>query len=213
MIKPATLVVTVCAAGLLCLAASAQDNKAPAPKKETAAKKKSAGSGMPAMPKPGAEMKELEGFIGTWTTDEAYEAGPMMPTAGTGTGTNRAYRGPGGFSILMNQTSKSAMGNYMGHGVLLWDANDKAYKMVWVDSMMPGVIVETGKKDGDNLVFTGETMMMGKKTSLRDVISDRTPTSYTLTSYMNDGSGEKKVMTSKATKQEAPATAKKEEKK
>jgi len=46
---------------------------------------------------------------------------------------------------------------------------------------------------------------MGKKMSVKDVISDRTPTSYTLTSYMNDGSGEKLTMTIKFTKQEAPA--------
>ena len=51
-------------------------------------------------------------------------------------------------------------------------------------------------------------MMMGKKMAVKDVISDRAPTSYTLTSYMNDGSGEKKVMTIKYTKQEA-APAKK----
>jgi hypothetical protein len=48
-------------------------------------------------------------------------------------------------------------------------------------------------------------MMGGKKMSIRDVVSDRTPTSYTLTSFMNDGAGEKKSMTIKFTKQEAPA--------
>ena len=77
--------------------------------------------------------------------------------------------------------------------------------MVWADSMTPGLIFETGHKEADTMVFTGETMMMGKKMSIKDVISDRTPTSYTLTSYYNDGSGEKKAMTIKLTKQEAPA--------
>ena len=51
-------------------------------------------------------------------------------------------------------------------------------------------------------------MLIGKKTSVKDVISDRTPASYTLTSYMNDGSGEKKVITIKFTKQESPSAKK-----
>ena len=74
--------------------------------------------------------------------------------------------------------------------------------------MSPGVMIETGRKEGDNLVFTGEASMMGKKMAVKDVIADRTPTSYTLTSYMDDGSGEKKAMTIKFTKQE-PQAAKK----
>jgi hypothetical protein len=71
--------------------------------------------------------------------------------------------------------------------------------------MTPGLMLETGHKEGDTLVWKGEAMVMGKKLSIKDVVSDRTPTSYTLTSYMNDGSGEKKVMTIKFTKQEGTA--------
>src|SRR5262249_24864239 len=103
---------------------------------------------------------------------------------------------------------RSKMSNGMsftGHGVLTWDPNEKAYKMVWADSMTPGVMTTTGHKEGDNMVFAGEMNMMGKKITTKDVISDRTPTSYTLTSFYNDGSGEKKAMTIKFTKQEAPA--------
>jgi len=108
----------------------------------------------------------------------------------------------------MDQRSKSAMGPFSGHGVFTWDPNDKVYRFVWTDSMTPGVVIETGRKDGDKLVFTGEVMVMGKKTAIKDVMSDRTPTSYTLTSYMNDGSGEKQVMSIRFTKQESPAAKK-----
>jgi len=58
------------------------------------------------------------------------------------------------------------------------------------------------------LVLTSETTMMGKKTTIKHVISDRLPASYTVTSYMNDGSGEKKMMTVKYTKQESAAPKK-----
>ena len=195
---------TILAAGLLCLAAAAQEKSAP--KKKAPPKADAASS----MPKPGPEMKDLRVLIGTWTSDEKYEVSPMMPAGGTGSGLNTCRLGPGGFSILLEQRSKSAMGPFSGHGVYSWDPDQKAYKVAWVDSMTPGLQLETGHKEGENLVFTGESMMGGKKISVRDVWTDFTPTSHTLMSYMNDGAGEKLVMTVKFTKQEtAPAVPKK----
>ena len=99
------------------------------------------------MPKPGPEMKELRDLVGTWTSEEKYEVSPFMPTGGTGHGSARR-QGPGGFSVLMELRSKSSMGSFSGHGVLTWDANAKAYKMAWVDSMNLGIVVETGHKEG-----------------------------------------------------------------
>ncbi len=186
------------AAAMLCCTVSAQEKPKPAAKKQTS-------GGAPPMPKPAAEMKDLTDLIGTWTTEETYEPSPWMPSGGTGKGTNTVRRGPGGFSVLMEQRSKSSMGSFMGHAIMTWDPNDKAYKTYWVDSMTPGVMAESGRKEGDTVVYTGEANMMGKKVQVRDVISDRTPNSYTMTSYMNDGSGEKKMMTIKFTRQEAAA--------
>jgi hypothetical protein len=196
----AMLIVT---AAVACFTATAQEKKAETKKKSVAA---SADAGMP---KPGPEMKELRGFLGTWTSEETYEKSPTMPEGGTGTGTNTMRQGPGGFSMLMDQRSKIGPVSYWGHGVLTYDSNEKAYKMFWVDNMTPGGVVSTGHKEGDNFVYTGEMMMGGKKVKGKDVISDRTPTSYTLTSYIDDGSGEKKTMTGKFTKQETAAPAKK----
>ena len=185
------------AAGLMCFAAFGDDK--PATKKKGAA----AAAGMPPMPAPAPEMKELRDMVGVWTTAEKFEPSPWMPAGGTASGVNTARLGPGGFSVIIDQRSKSAMGPFTGHGVLTWDPNDKVYRFVWVDSMSPGAVFETGRKDGDRLVLTGEATMMGKKMAVKDVIGDRTPTSYTLTSYMNDGSGEKKMMSIRFTKQEA----------
>jgi Protein of unknown function (DUF1579) len=170
--------------------------------KPAAKKKGEAAAAMP-KPSPAPEMKELRDMIGAWTTAEKFEPSPWMPSGGTASGVNTVRLGPGGFSVLMDQRSKSAMGPFSGHGVLTWDPNDKVYRFVWVDSMSPGAVFETGRKDGDRIVFTGEATMMGKKVAVKDVIADRTPTSYTLTSYMNDGSGEKKMMSIQFTKQEA----------
>jgi hypothetical protein len=52
-------------------------------------------------------------------------------------------------------------------------------------------------------------MMNGKKIGIKDVISDRAPTSFNLTSFANDGSGEKQMMSIKFTKQESAAAGKK----
>src|SRR5258708_30151807 len=93
---------TILAAGLVCFAAFAQD--------KPAAKKGAEAPGMPPMPKPAAEMKELRDLIGVWTTDEKFEPSPMMPPGGTATGTNTARLGPSGFSVLMDQRSQTAMG-------------------------------------------------------------------------------------------------------
>jgi hypothetical protein len=194
---------SILTAGLVCFAAFSQEKPA-AKKKGT----ESAGAAAMPMPKPAAEMKDLRDFIGSWATDEKFEPSPWMPSGGTASGINTVRLGPGGFSVLMEQRSKSAMGPFAGHGVLTWDPNDKVYRFIWADSMTPGVVIETGRKEGDKIVFTGEVMMMGKKMAVKDVIADRTPTSYTLTSYMNDGSGEKQSMTIHFTKQESAATKK-----
>ena len=190
---------TLLTAALLCSSAVAQEKKDSKSKKVAAP----AASG-PAMPKPAPEMKDLRALVGTWSTEETFEQTPMMP-AGSATGTNTVRLGPGGFTVLMEERSKGSLGTFSGHGVLTWDPNEKAYKTYWSDSMTPGVMVSTGHKEGENIVYQGEVMMGGKKVTVKDVISDRNPTSYTLTSYMNDGSGEKKSMTIKFTKQEAPA--------
>jgi hypothetical protein len=195
--KKTVVFTAILAAGLLCLAAPAQE--------KSTTKKKAAppAGGAMAMPKPAPEMKDLRALAGTWTTDEAYEASAMGP-AGTGSGTNTVRLGPGGFSVLVDQRSKGSMGSFTGHGIYSWDPDQKAYKAAWTDSMSPGLVTQTGHKEGENLVFTGEAMMAGKKISMRDVFSDFTPTSHLLTSYMNDGSGEKKTMTIKFIKQEPP---------
>ena len=194
--KTTVRLMTIAATGLLCLAVYAQD--------KPAAKKKSTGSTAMPKPKPAPEMTELRDMIGAFVSEAKFEPSPMMPGGDTSTGTANARFGPGGFSVLIDARSKSATsGSFTGHGAWSWDPNEKAYKSVWLDSMTPGMISATGHKEGNNLVFTGEAIMMGKKISYKDVYSDRSPNSFKLTSYMNDGSGERLFATMKFTRQEA----------
>jgi Protein of unknown function (DUF1579) len=192
---------TVC---LAAVAAAASVCFSPAAQKKSDAPKSSASSAMPA-PKPAPEMKELTALVGTWSTEEKFEVTPFMPS-GSSTGTNVVRLGPGGFTVIVDQRSQGSLGTFVGHGVMTWDPNDKVYRTVWSDSMSPGVMISTGLKQGDKIVYTADMTMMGKKMAFKDVISDRTPTSYILTSYVNDGSGEKKTMTIRYTRQESAAT-------
>lgn len=194
--KKLLVIGTICA-----LAAVAGDDKA-----KTTEKKKPAGAGAMMAPKPAPEARELRDFLGNWKSTETYEKTEMMP-GGEGTSTITGTPGPGGYSIVLHVRSTGGpMGNFRGMGVLAWSAEDKEYKESWVDSMTAGIMLETGHKEGNDLVMKGEMKMGSKTYKMRDVISDRTPTSYTLTSYMDDGSGEKKVMTIKATKEEKTTT-------
>ena len=176
-----------------------------------AAKKKTESAAAGALPRPAPEMKELRELIGTWSYEAAWEPSPAVSNSGTSTGTYTARLGPGGFTVITDAQDKTTTPpNRLsrGHGMYTWDPTEKAYGLVWVDSDTPGFQIVTGHKEGDNLVFTAQPVLMGKKVEVKDVISDRTPTSYTFTIYMNDGSGEKKTATIKFTKQESPAPKK-----
>src|ERR671927_1952697 len=90
------------------------------------------GVAAPATPRPAFEMKDLRALVGTWTTEETYEASALGP-AGTGTGTNTTRPGPGGFSVLMDQRSNGPWGNFVGHGIYTWDPEQGVFKIAWVD--------------------------------------------------------------------------------
>ena len=165
-------------------------------------------AGMMTAPKPSAEARMLRDFLGTWKTVDSYEKIEGISPGGEGTSVITGTLGPGGYSILLNVRSTGGpMPTFRGMGIIAWSAEDKQYKEAWIDSMTPGLMLESGNKEGNDIVMHGEAKMGGKTIKVKDVISDRTPTSYTLMSYMDDGSGEKKIMTIKATKEEkAPAT-------
>lgn len=199
-------------AAICALSAFAGDEKSnPAAKKETAKKAASAMKAPPVAP----EAKDLHGLVGTWKTTDTFEKVEGISPGGEGSSMQSVTMGPGGYSVIMRlRGMEGPFGRWNGLGVLAWSPDEKVYKMAWVESTAPGLMVETGVKEGEDIVMRGEAKMGGKTFKTRDVISDRTATSYTLTAYADDGSGEHKVMTSKATREEKPAAkpAAKEEK-
>jgi hypothetical protein len=148
-------------------------------------------AGMPA-PQPVPEMeKVIKHFEGSWLVDEKLFPGPMAPQGGSGKGSEKIRRGPGGYSMLLDYQG-NAMGPFTGHGVIAWSPVKKQYEFGWVDSMgAAGVVTMTGNWQGDKLVFSGMDASMGTPMYSRHSYSNITPTSFTYT--METGPSEDKL--------------------
>ncbi|HWP43517.1 MAG TPA: DUF1579 family protein [Blastocatellia bacterium] len=151
--------------------------------------------------RPGPEMEKIKFQLGTWKTTEKHEAGQGYP-GGEGKGTMVVRPGPGGLSLIMEYTSSSSViGPFSGLGITVWDAEARTYKNYWVDSFTAGLMEMTGNWQGKDFVLTGQAKQMGKTYTMKEVITDITPTSYTLKMYMSeDGGPEWLAMTIKAVK-------------
>lgn len=155
----------------------------------------SASAGMEA-PKPSPEIEKLtKWLVGTWQTEEKFAPAPEfgMPNGGSGKGTSVVKLGPGGFSVIDDYKSRNVMGRFAGHGVTYWDPSEQAYKSFWIDSMSGKGETQTGKWEGNDLVFVGESDMQGKKIKTLGKFTNITPRSYTFT-LANSISGEMKEM-------------------
>ena len=196
------------------LLAIAQDKgKKPADKGKPAAQDKAKAkppAGMPAM-KPSPEIQKLaKAMVGSYTTKETHDPGPFMPNGGAGTGQAKYALGPGGFSIIETYQSKSTMGGqFRGHGVIWYDAKAGGYRGVWCDNMSPACDVGgVTKWDGDKLVGTSDSEMMGKKVSMRETITGISPEGFKFDMEMSsEGSPMKHVMTIEYTRAQAAAAA------
>jgi hypothetical protein len=155
----------------------------------------SAPAGMEA-PKPSPEIEKLtKWMVGTWQTDENFAPAPEfgMPNGGKGKGISTVKLGPGGFSLIDDYKSRNVMGRFAGHGVTYWDPAEKVYKSFWIDSMSGKGETQSGKWEGNDLVFLGESDMGGKKVQTLGKMTNITPTSYTF-KLSNSATGEMKEM-------------------
>lgn len=113
-------------------------------------------------PKPSNEMKVLNDLVGSWDVEEDVK----LPQPAKGKGVATFTKGPGDMSVMLEYKSESSP--FRGQGILAWDPNERVYRSAWVDTMTPGVMVQTGKKDGTKYVYTGETWMGRQKAETRD---------------------------------------------
>jgi hypothetical protein len=115
-------------------------------------------------PRPGAaEMERLKFYLGEWDYTESYPK-----NGGQNTGIYTSKLGPGGNSLVQSFHSHGPMGDFEGLLVITWDPKEKAYKSYVFGNDFPGCIVETGRFEGDELVFRGEMTMGGKHLAMRN---------------------------------------------
>ena len=202
----------MCLALLMCVLAAAQDKPKSSGKEMGKPMEKKAGGQMSMpMTKPSPEMQKLSKMVvGTWSTTEKHEPSPWAPKGATGKGTVVFKNGPGGLSLVQDYKSSGAMGSFAGHGVMWWDAKAGGYQGIWCDSMTPaGCQISKGvaKWEGNNLVGTDESEMMGHKMAMKETWSDVTADSFTFAMDGGPPGGEmKRMMTIKYTRAGAPKT-------
>ncbi len=146
----------------------------------------------PAAAKPAPEMKRLtQTFLGRWKVTGKILDEQWAPGGAEGAGFERTRRGPNGFSLISDSTMDfGKMGPFAGHGVLFWDANQKAYTGFWCDSWAPTCeSVGKGTWEGPNLVFTGEMQMGPAKIPMRQTYSNITKQGHDYLLEAGDGKG------------------------
>jgi uncharacterized protein YecT (DUF1311 family) len=150
-------------------------------------------------PKPPPEMERLiKMWTGRWSTVEESAPSVEKPQGGHDVGAETMRPGPGDFSVIGDYESHGA---FFGHLVVTWIPQERIYKSYWVDRTQPGVSLETGRWEGEKLVFTGADESTGEKLAVRDTYSDITPGSFTDELEMGSVGGPlKKILTVKYTK-------------
>jgi len=151
------------------------------------------------MPKPGPELKKLDYFAGTWTTEGDIKPGPMGP-GGKFSGTDHVQWMDGGYFLVTRSEFNGAMGKGTETSYMGYDANDKAYTYDSF-STMGEADHSKGTVDGDTWNWHNEEKMGGQTMKGRFTVKVVSPTSYNMKFEMSsDGTTWTTVMEGKATK-------------
>jgi len=124
--------------------------------------------GMPPAAQPSPEHKVLMERVGTWDAEVQMWMGPGEPMKSKGVETNRAL---GQFHVLSTFEGTVMGGPFEGHGITSWDPNKKKFISIWVDTMEPTPAVTEGTHDAKahTLTFTGDVVMSGQHSKMRQV--------------------------------------------
>lgn len=143
------------------------------------------------IPKPPAELSQLQFFIGTWACTGTGFASPMAPEHPT-SATVRGTSAVGGMWIHLTYDEKTMDSNPMPiHAAMYmgYDAERKEFLLGCVDSL-GGRCTETSKGwNGDTMVFEGTGSMGGQKAGSRDTFVKKGAGQLTHTGEMQGPDG------------------------
>lgn len=149
-------------------------------------------------PKPGPELKKLDVFAGSWTLEGTMKPG-AMGAGGSMTENEKCEWMEGDFYLVCHTDYKSSIGNGIGLSVLGYSAEDKAYTYREFTSF--GEFDDSrGTLEGDTWTWTSDEKWEGKVMKGRFIMKMSSPTSYTFTFDMSDGTNWNALVDGKATK-------------
>ena len=150
-------------------------------------------------PAPAPELKKLDYFVGSWTTDFDLKPGPGGP-GGKVSGTQADKWMDGGFFLTENTSFGGAMGQGTEVAFMGYDANAKLYTYDAFSSA-GGHESATGSVDGGTWTWLADQNMGGQKMKGRYTAKVLSPTSYAVKFELSpDGTNWSTVMEGKATK-------------
>jgi len=148
---------------------------------------------------PPPELKKLDYFAGTWTTEADIKPGPMGP-GGKFTGTYHIQWMDGGFFLVTHSEFNGARGKGTETSFMGYDSNDKMYTYDSFNTLGEADHAKVNV-DGDAWTWSSE-VKMGPPTMIgRLTIKLITATAYSMKFEMSpDGTAWITVMEHKATK-------------
>ena len=139
---------------------------------------------------PSPEMRRiLSAQVGRWSQQE------QLPDGSSGQGEVVWQAGPGNLSLVENEYLTTPKGRMTGLSVTWWDRDANGYRALWCSDSNPNgctVMAKTAHWEGEQFVLADEFERDGKKLAYKEVESDISPSSYTLTSYIGEPGGELK---------------------
>jgi len=150
--------------------------------------------------KPGPELKKLDYFLGTWTSEGDMKPGPMGP-GGKFTGSGRGGWMDGGFFLIIQSEYKGAgVGNATGTAYMGYNPDEKVYTYDEFNSMGEADHSK-GTVEGDTWTWNSDVKAGPQTLKGRYTMKILSPTSYSFKfEVSSDGTKWDTVMDGKATK-------------
>ncbi len=151
-------------------------------------------------PKPAPELKKLDYFLGTWTSEGDVKPGPMGPGGKFTTSGNGKWMEGGFFLVIQSDFKSAGMGNFTGTAYMGYNPDEKVYTYDEFNSAGENVHSK-GTLDGDTWNWTNEFKMGPQTMKARYTMKILSPDSYTFKFEMSaDGTKWDTSMEGKATK-------------
>jgi hypothetical protein len=133
-------------------------------------------------------LQKMAFLVGTWHYTEKFEKSGMTRDGGTGEGNYTALVGPGGQSIITDFAETAGpLAGISAHEVFTWDEKAGNYTGYSFVSNAPGCFTRTGTFANNQLTFTREIPMPGKKFLMRFVYSQPDPDTIVIQTFSARG--------------------------